>query len=110
MSRGLKKITISPKTHRRIRPANISVLVLLVTFLATACRGLTHPAADEQPPKPTTIPDASTSAISLPEIPRKDQLQFQHLTTDDGLSEGRVWDILQDRPDFMRFMTYNGPQ
>src|SRR6476660_8256215 len=35
-------------------------------------------------------------------------LKFTHLTTDDGLSQGYVTDILQDRRGFMWFATRDG--
>ena len=54
------------------------------------------------------MPDMAASGAPLPEISRKDYLQFQHLTTADGLSEGRVWDILQDRQGFMWFTSWDG--
>jgi PAS domain S-box-containing protein len=35
-------------------------------------------------------------------------LRFEHLTTEDGLSEGRVWGITQDSQGFMWFATWDG--
>ena len=36
------------------------------------------------------------------------QVRFDHLSTEDGLSESRVWGIIQDRRGFMWFTTYDG--
>ncbi len=41
------------------------------------------------------------------DFPAQD-LRFQHLTTEDGLSEGRVWGITQDSRGFMWFATMHG--
>ena len=39
---------------------------------------------------------------------RPDQVRFAHITTEDGLAEGRVWGIAQDRRGFLWFTTYDG--
>ncbi len=36
------------------------------------------------------------------------RLRFSHLKTEDGLSEGRVWDMTQDSNGFMWFATFEG--
>jgi len=43
-----------------------------------------------------------------PSLPVDRDLRFEHITTIDGLSEGRVWSITQDRRGFMWFTTYDG--
>jgi PAS domain S-box-containing protein len=44
-----------------------------------------------------------------PPLPlRPEQVRFDHLTTEDGLSENRVWGITQDRRGFLWFTTYDG--
>ena len=37
-----------------------------------------------------------------------EQVRFGHITTEDGLSEGRVWGITQDHRGFLWFTTYDG--
>jgi hypothetical protein len=37
-----------------------------------------------------------------------EQVRFGHITTEDGLSEGRVWGIDQDHRGFLWFTTYDG--
>lgn len=39
---------------------------------------------------------------------RPEQVRFDHLSTADGLSEGRVWSITQDRRGFLWFTTLDG--
>jgi len=39
---------------------------------------------------------------------RPDQVRFDHITTADGLAEGRVWGITQDRRGFLWFTSYDG--
>jgi signal transduction histidine kinase/streptogramin lyase/DNA-binding response OmpR family regulator len=41
-------------------------------------------------------------------VPLSQYLRFGHLTTDDGLPEGRVWGITQDNRGFMWFTTLGG--
>ncbi len=43
-----------------------------------------------------------------PPLPVDRELRFEHITTEDGLSEGRVWSITQDHRGFMWFTTYDG--
>lgn len=40
-----------------------------------------------------------------PEFP-KDDLRFQHLTTEDGLSAGRVWGITQENRNCTNFLVF----
>jgi len=87
----MKSNTISPETRQKIRLASTAVWILFVALLATSCAGSATPDVTEKSTLPITTPDDT----SLPEIPLKDYLQFQHLTTADGLPKGRVWDILQ---------------
>jgi signal transduction histidine kinase/ligand-binding sensor domain-containing protein len=46
-------------------------------------------------------PVAQTAAVGQ-------TMRFEHLTTEDGLSEGRVWGITQDSRGFMWFATWDG--
>jgi PAS domain S-box-containing protein len=39
---------------------------------------------------------------------RPEQVRFGHITTEDGLSEGRVWGITQDRRGFLWFTSHGG--
>jgi len=55
----------------------------------------------------STFGQGDDDTVSQPDLPTKD-LRFQHLTTEDGLSEGRVWGIIQDRRGFMWFTTWDG--
>ena len=86
--------------NRKRRTSLLFAALLAITFLATACNPAT-----ETPPPPTanTIPD-----ILPVEVPLDQNLGFRHLTTQDGLSEGRVWGITQDSSGFMWFATFEG--
>jgi hypothetical protein len=56
----------------------------------------------------TAVPrDVSVRRLSLVDAAGTD-LRFTHLTTNDGLSQGYVVDILQDRRGFMWFATRDG--
>ena len=39
---------------------------------------------------------------------RPEQVRFDHITTEDGLSENRVWGITQDRRGFLWFTSLDG--
>ena len=51
-----------------------------------------------------------TSAVQIEQLLPLEpaQVRFDHISTEDGLSEGRVWDITQDRKGFMWFTTLDG--
>jgi len=83
----------------RIRPLAVVVLltiVLLAGPLAAIHAGgaQAHPAETEQTEPPSPL--------------RPEQVRFDHITTADGLAEGRVWGITQDRRGFLWFTTYDG--
>ena len=70
-----------------------SLLITLLTLLLICSSSApTYGRAGDDP----TIPQ---------EFPAQD-LRFQHLTTEDGLSEGRVWGITRERQGFMWFTTW----
>ncbi|MBU1098841.1 MAG: hypothetical protein KKA84_00440 [Bacteroidetes bacterium] len=48
------------------------------------------------------------SFISLLTINAQDNYQFEHLNIEDGLSQGTIYDILQDQKGFIWFCTDNG--
>ena len=93
-----------PPAHRKPSCMLILVFFLAVALLAAAC----GPSTETLPP--TTAPPAA-AATDLPpaEVPLSQHLRFTHLTTDDGLSEGRVWGITQDSKGFMWFTSWEGP-
>ena len=45
---------------------------------------------------------------TVPPLPTGQDLSFEHLTVQDGLSQGRVWGITQDSRGFMWFATLEG--
>jgi len=104
----MKRNTISSETRQKIRLASTAIWILYIALFATACGGSASTVAIESSLPPITTPDNARLDTSLPEIPLKGDLQFQHLTTADGLSEGRVWDIIQDRQGFMWFTSWDG--
>jgi two-component system sensor histidine kinase ChiS len=110
MSKGrqMNRFIGFPIINRRSRQVIFAVWILFIALLANACEGSPLQVTSEVSPPPASIPANATSDIPRAEIPLKDHLQFQHLTTADGLSEGRVWDILQDHRGFMWFTTWDG--
>ena len=88
----------------RIRPAGASACwasrLMLIVHVAV-CGGQAALAQTAVPARPPTIPQDSDAAPVV-------DLRFTHLTTNDGLSQGCVVDILQDRRGFMWFATRDG--
>ncbi|HEY73315.1 MAG TPA: GAF domain-containing protein [Thermoflexia bacterium] len=87
------------------------ILLLLTTVapLATACRGLVAPA----PPEPTTTTDIAISPETppAPTVDRyalNDDIEFEHISVEQGLSQNTVNCILQDSQGFMWFGTGDG--
>ena len=74
-------------------------LLALIVLFAT-CGG---PGALAQ----TGVPGGPRTPLSMATL-RGTDLRFTHLTTNDGLSQGYVVDILQDRRGFMWFTTRDG--
>jgi PAS domain S-box-containing protein len=72
-----------------------SAPILLVTLLICAGTVCSQAQGADVPP------------ASYPPFPEQG-LRFEHLTVQDGLSEGRVWGITQDRKGFMWFTTWDG--
>ena len=69
--------------------------LLLAFFALSAMRGVTQP-----------VHSLSRSETTSPHFPTANQ--FEHLSTDDGLSNNSVTAILQDRAGFMWFGTKEG--
>ena len=92
-------------TAARIRtprvPAYPAFQLLLIALLA-AC-GAHGARAQTVPPGSSRIVDHAKGGET-----RVGDLRFTHLTTNDGLSQGYVVDILQDRRGFMWFATRDG--
>ena len=57
---------------------------------------------------PAQVSKTSASAVVADISSASPPLRFTHLTTDNGLSQGRVFAILQDRQGFMWFATRDG--
>jgi hypothetical protein len=55
---------------------------------------------------PARLPAVQPAGQPTPLAP--DQVRFDHISTEAGLSEGRVWGITQDRRGFLWFTTYDG--
>jgi ligand-binding sensor domain-containing protein len=90
-------ITVGPKT------ASGSWGTRRILLLCALC--CTHGVAAEPRPAPSICQVAPAEHRDA----RMTDLKFTHLTTNDGLSQGYVVDILQDRSGFMWFATRDGP-
>jgi ligand-binding sensor domain-containing protein len=93
-----------------LRPVRFedSVLVRVATSLALVCiLALLWPLirihADGMQPRLAIDQQAGQSTPPEPE-----QSRFQHISPEDGLSEGRVWGIVQDRRGFLWFTSMDG--
>ena len=94
------------------RPIMLAALLVMLVG-ATGCQPSSNPETEaDQDDGPVTAPTAlpaATGPDTRPvEIPLEQPLSFSHLTTADGLSEGRVWDIMQDSRGFMWLTTWEG--
>ena len=83
----------------------------LFTLLSAAVPSLSAPTEGggrESNSAPAQVSKTSAAAV-VADIPSASPpLRFTHLTTDQGLSQGRVFAILQDRQGFMWFATRDG--
>jgi streptogramin lyase len=93
-----------------LRDPFILALLITVVLLATACGGSMTPASSE----PETTPAAShasrpppTSSATMP-LSAGQHLDFDHISTEQGLSQNTVFCILQDKQGFMWFGTEDG--
>jgi PAS domain S-box-containing protein len=90
-------IAVDSDTHKRLTTLLALLIILalawpLAVIHADGARaGRTEEQQTEQPPPL-----------------RPEQVRFGHITTTDGLSEGRVWGITQDRRGFLWFVTNDG--
>ena len=87
----------------RIHPTGASACWasrLMLIVLVAACGGQAAIAQTAVPGGQRTIPQDGDAPVR--------DLRFTHLTTNDGLSQGYVVDILQDRRGFMWFATRDG--
>ena len=72
----------------------------MLIVLVAACGGRRRSHKPPSPQVSVTTPQSVDAPVS--------DLKFTHLTTNDGLSQGYVVDILQDRRGFMWFATRDG--
>ena len=112
MRRQMKGQNVLPQADRKLGRGLIPVWLVVITLLAVACGRSTAPTSELAAPQITATPSTPHSASEFTqrpaEVPPSQDLQFSHLTTEDGLSEGRVWDITQDSRGFMWFTTLDG--
>jgi signal transduction histidine kinase/ligand-binding sensor domain-containing protein len=85
---------------RTVRLIDGPALRLMLIVLAVVCGGPAAVAQTAVPGGLRTFPQDGTAPVT--------ELRFAHLTTNDGLSQGYVVDILQDRRGFMWFATRDG--
>jgi len=95
-------------TFSQFRQILILTLLIVITAIATACDLSTSPVRAEPTPQSSASQAFTTSEVAPVEVPLDQNLRFGHLTTLDGLSEGRVWDITQDSKGFMWFASFDG--
>ena len=96
------------RTNRKLKQILFPACLFVLVVMAAACGDSSPPSAIEASPQPTVTPAAIETEPPPVEVPLDQNLHFSHLTTEDGLSEGRVWDIMQDSSGFMWFATFEG--
>jgi signal transduction histidine kinase/streptogramin lyase/DNA-binding NarL/FixJ family response regulator len=99
---------VFPETNRKLANVIIAAWLLAITLLATACGGSTPPATTEPSPQPAATPSATISDLPPAEIPLSKYLRFGHLTSEDGLSNGTAWDLMQDSRGYIWIATFDG--
>jgi len=93
---------------------DIHILCLLVTILllGTACNDATIPISSEPAAVPTTSVSSNeyvmASPASVTQLSVGQHLRFDHISTEQGLSQVTVFSILQDLEGFMWFGTEDG--
>ena len=85
---------------RTVWPTDGPAFRLMLIVLVVACGGQAAIAQTAVPGGQRTFPQDGDAPVR--------DLRFTHLTTNDGLSQGYVVDILQDRRGFMWFATRDG--
>ncbi len=82
-----------------------------ITLLGTSCSGLSKPTVDQNSIESITNTSERYSTnrpTLLPKLSAGQQLRFENISTEQGLSQGTVTAILQDRQGFMWFGTEGG--
>jgi PAS domain S-box-containing protein len=90
------------RRHRRSRRKRaLAVLALLLIWLLAGPLAAIHAGGAQ-----ARLAEAQQAEPPPPLQP--EQVRFDHITTADGLSEGRVWGITQDRQGFLWFTSHDG--
>jgi hypothetical protein len=97
LTRLFRRVRIEDHAHGRL-----AIVLALLTILAVVWP-LTAIHADSSQARLT-----QEEHIEQPPPLRPEQVRFDHISTEDGLSESRVWGITQDRRGFLWFTTYDG--
>jgi signal transduction histidine kinase/ligand-binding sensor domain-containing protein/DNA-binding response OmpR family regulator len=82
----------------------LTLLLAAVPFLSAHAEG----GGRESNSAPAQVSQTSVSAVGGDALSASRPLRFTHLTTEDGLSQGNIHGILQDRQGFMWFATGYG--
>jgi ligand-binding sensor domain-containing protein/signal transduction histidine kinase len=87
------------------------ITLVSLTLFATACSGLSKPKVEQSSIESVSnTPErySTDQSALLPKISAGQQLRFENISTEEGLSQGTVTAILQDRLGFMWFGTEGG--
>jgi signal transduction histidine kinase/ligand-binding sensor domain-containing protein len=115
----MEVLTVVPDVMRHLLKAGVGkrspfILALLITavLLATACRDSRAPASPEPATKPSTASVAAAPGSGVaglaPSLVKGQNLNFERISVEHGLSHSTVNCILQDSKGFMWFGTDDG--
>ncbi len=87
--------------------------VFLISFIlfATSCNGSATPTLDQSQSKKPSSPSSEPATelpVSVPDLTPGQHLEFEHISSKQGLSQNTVFCILQDNQGFMWFCTEDG--
>jgi len=104
---SLHKLHIIDLTMRK----HLIIATFFITLLTNSC-GTTTPAPASEPPSPASFPTPQTGASPirtfLPNTSYSQNIRFEHISLEDGLSQSVVNVILQDRTGFLWIGTEDG--
>lgn len=102
-----------PGSFTKNNPVRVFCGVFLVGFIliATSCTKSATPTKDQSQAEQTSSPSlgqATDFPASLPPLTAGQHLRFEHISSEQGLSQPTVFCILQDNQGFMWFCTEDG--
>ncbi len=95
-------------TNRKLWHVIMAVLLVALALLAAACGISTTTTPTETSSEPTALPAQSTLDLPPVELPLSQFLRFDHLGTEQGLSNSTAWDLMKDSRGYFWIATFDG--